>query len=223
MDAVRFDTLTRSLTRASSRRVILRLLTGSVLGGLLAARGAPPTEATHFGCRHVDQPCTRARQCCSSRCSGPKGGKTSVAHHTGGCTAAQDFCLTNSSAASQCPDASEGRCFITTGDAPFCGSAGSLKCKPCRSDRQCVRKFGFPPGSACVHMHAGPTDCPITCDQNSDRDGNDTVCMRPAVCTETVNCSGLDVQCGTWAGACGPIDCGDCPTGQACNTEGFCG
>jgi hypothetical protein len=41
-------------------------------------------------------------------------------------------------------------------------------------------------------------------------------------CTETKTCTTLDVTCGTWAGDCGPVNCGGCPTGQTCN-GGACG
>jgi hypothetical protein len=181
MDGTRFDTLTRSLTRGSSRRGVLRLLTGGALGGLLAGSGAAPAPASHFGCRHVGEPCTRARQCCSSQCSGPKGGKTCAAHHTGGCTEAHDICQTNNHAFSKCPNVPAGMCYITTGDAPFCGDSNGSACKRCRSDRDCVRKFGYPRGSACVFLHAGPTQCDLACGAINDGDANDTVCMRPAV------------------------------------------
>jgi hypothetical protein len=179
MDGTRFDTLTRSLTQDSSRRGVLRLLTGGALGGLLAGLGAAPAEASHFGCRHFGEPCTRSRQCCSSRCSGPKGGKTCAAHHTGGCAEAHDGCLPSSTpSTSKCPNIPNGTCFITTGDTPFCGDTNGSACKPCRKDRDCVRKFGYPPGSACVFMHSL---CDTACGAPNDGDANDTVCMRPAV------------------------------------------
>jgi hypothetical protein len=219
MDGSRFDALTKTLGTAHSRRTLTRLLGGLSLGGVLSALGVPAAQATHFGCRHVGKPCTSNDQCCSSRCPGPEGSKTCRAHHTGGCTKADDACRSTSGGPSPCPNIPNGTCFITIGNAPFCGESNGAGCERCRSDQDCVQRLGYPPGSACLFLHS---ICETTCGANNDGDLNDRACYPPAVCTETVNCSGLDVQCGTWPGACGQINCGTCPTGQHCNNEGFC-
>lgn len=175
MGADRFDTLARSLTsHGATRRHLVNTLAGGVLAGLAVALGLADAGAAHFGCLHVGKSCTRAGQCCSGRCRGPQGKKTCRAHHTGGCTRAQDYCQTNDLGESQCPANPAGLCRITTGNAPFCANTLGGGCEFCKTDRDCVEKRGYPPGSACIHYGPGPTgcDCGLT---------NDTGCLIPAV------------------------------------------
>ena len=49
----RFDTLARLLASTQSRRGALHLLTGGVLGSLLATLTTTRATADHFDCRHV--------------------------------------------------------------------------------------------------------------------------------------------------------------------------
>ena len=168
MDALRFDTLTRALTRDSSRRVALQLLTGAALGGLLTAVGLLPAEATHFDCRHVRKSCTRSRQCCSGRCRGPKGKKTCRAHGTGICTTSQDVC-TQGEAGNECGTSPAGACVcaITTGGAPYCTQGTA--CFPCTKDTDTGCFGGTLPGAACIV-------CP-GCQSASNPNG--TACAQP--------------------------------------------
>jgi len=178
MDTDRFDALARSFAPGATRRAALQLLAGG-LAALVDAAATPGAKATHFGCRHVGTSCTTSDECCSGRCRGPKGRKRCRAHHTRGCTKAMDICRT-SSGASPCPDAPGGTCFITIGGAPFCGTSDGAGCERCRSDRDCVEKFGYPRGSACLYLGAGPRQCDITCGGSNDGRQNDTACYPPA-------------------------------------------
>jgi hypothetical protein len=154
MDAVGFDALTRALTSsASSRRRLLTRLAGSALGALAMALGVTVADATHFGCYHVGKRCTRSRQCCSSRCRGPRGRKTCRAHHMGTCTAEKAVCAGGGidTCGADCA------CYRTTGGANYCGSNGAA-CVACKTDAECVSVWGIP-GSACVdHSHDICTD-----------------------------------------------------------------
>jgi hypothetical protein len=157
MDADRFDALTRALTGAGIlRRAVLKGLAGSALGALTMPLAPTSAGATHFGCRHVGKPCASSRQCCSSRCRGPKGHETCRAHHVDTCTAAKDSCLTAA------PGCGGGHCYCTrtTGGATFC-SVGAIECMACSTDATCAAALGVP-GSACVIAHDGDCTCAST-------------------------------------------------------------
>ena len=164
MDADRFDTLTRSLTRAaSSRRRLLTRIARGALGGAAATLGLSVTEATHFDCRHVGIACTRTRQCCSGICRGPQGKKTCRAHGAGTCKQGEPgICTAPQPELATCNNDADCGCVVTTGGSSFCGDffvpSGCGKactdCAVCKRDADCVRK-GFPPGSACAPFSAG--------------------------------------------------------------------
>jgi hypothetical protein len=150
MDPARFDTLTKSLGQARSRRSVLTTLGGATLGAIgLADPGRRVGAATggnsaaaqwchaHFSGAAAGQ-CTRqAAQGTGPyyRCPGP-----------GACPAGQ-VCLSNGSCAVPCPHGDSdcqhcgGRC-ITTSDGPVC-AAGGLGASSTNLNSAC------PAGSAC--------------------------------------------------------------------------
>ncbi len=58
MDSNRFDDLARSLAHGTSRRQALKLLGGSLAGGLLAALVSPIPSAAPIGCKANGKKCT---------------------------------------------------------------------------------------------------------------------------------------------------------------------
>src|SRR5687768_14157086 len=112
MDAIRFDSLTRTLTLPGSRRQALAAVLGGLgtLGALTGDgkkknRGKEPA-LNALGCVNVGGKCRgKDSLCCSGVCQGkkPKKGKkdrrTCVAHNTGGCTSERDFCVASPAAA----------------------------------------------------------------------------------------------------------------------------
>jgi hypothetical protein len=106
-----------------------------------------------FGCLDVGQKCRGNDElCCSGLCEGqkPKQGERDKSrctpHNTGGCSPAQDFCLTDPN--TRC--GATGICARTTGNAGFCLQipADQLNCTACKRDADCT--VGFGPGAACV-------------------------------------------------------------------------
>ncbi len=144
MDADRFDHLARALGAPASRRAALKGLDSSTLAALAAALSVSDAGAMHHNCRHVGKSCSRDRQCCSSRCRGPKGNETCQAHHEGSCTVAKDYCRTLSAGCGgdTCV------CYRTTGGANYCAYNIVPKCMACTRDRECELVTG--PGSACI-------------------------------------------------------------------------
>ncbi len=67
MDHNRFDDLTRALAQGTSRRQALRLLGGSLAGGLLAALGVGQVAAEDT-CKPNGKKCRKDAQCCSKNC-----------------------------------------------------------------------------------------------------------------------------------------------------------
>jgi hypothetical protein len=161
MDDRTFDHLTRGLVAVNSRRRLLtRLATMSLAGGVLASLDHEEALGKHgrkrrkhlvfnsFGCVDVGGKCRgNSANCCSSICTGkkPKKGKRDrsvcEAHNALTCTAAQDNCLMAPN-----PCGVGGSCFRTTGNASFCGNQGV--CSDCTRDADCEALKG--PGAACA-------------------------------------------------------------------------
>lgn len=73
MDQERFDQLTKTLGSGKSRRGFLKGLTGTALGGVLAAVGlgaaAAPPAGKPTKCYGDHSSCTNGKQCCSGTCT----------------------------------------------------------------------------------------------------------------------------------------------------------
>lgn len=102
--------------------------------------------ASHFDCRHIDTRCRRNRHCCSGICQRAAEGrpKTCRPHGTGTCLGGQNSCVGTGTI---CNSNSNCFCYVTTGDAAFCGTTS--ECLACKRDKDCVKNHGFPEGSAC--------------------------------------------------------------------------
>jgi len=171
MNLMRFARLNRALTCILSRRALVRVHSGSLLG-LAAARLPGEAKARKkkrtkrkrrlvlntFGCVSVRGRCRGDdANCCSGRCIGrkPKPGEKDssrcAGHDANICKLGQDTCAGEFI---PCPNSSSpfARCVITTGEAPYC--AGDVICQKCARDGDCSEEFGS--GSACIVCG----DCP---------------------------------------------------------------
>jgi hypothetical protein len=197
MDAVRFDTLTRSLTDSPSRRRLLRGLAGVPLGLLLAQIPRAASAKKHkkrpklnaYGCLNVGQACGGSDdRCCSGICEGKKSkqGKKDkskcVAHHAGPCTPERNLCVTGSSLSVCTAGDGSAVCLGTTGNAAFCattvGISRETNCRVCSTDRDC-EALGFPPGSACLILTG--VGCTANNDCNGVNGSSGTACIAPGV------------------------------------------
>ena len=68
MGSTRFDQLSMQVAAATSRRQALRLLAGSLIGGLVVGT-ARPAEAKQR-CRRVGEKCDEGKACCVGVCCG---------------------------------------------------------------------------------------------------------------------------------------------------------
>lgn len=175
MHPMQFDRLTRLLDVSVPRRGVLALGISAV--GLGAshhearlARKKKKAAPNEFGCLNVGQPCRgKDSSCCSGVCQGkkPKPGKRDnrkcAGHNEGQCSLTRDLCAVSEPVLARCnPNNLESYCFVTTGQGAVCGLTADftndLNCRACARDSDCTAA-GFPPGSACVVMNAGPVSC----------------------------------------------------------------
>lgn len=162
MDQHRLPSLTRSLTRAPSRRDVVRGLASAGLA-LGVARISSIADAKKqrkrkrpkkakpnaFGCRSVGVACQNAEQCCSGICQGKK----CRAHGTGTCR--QDkpgYCASVPDDYPYVACQANCGCFRTTAGSNFCSrgvATGGEQCTDCKKDADCIA-LGYPAGSACA-------------------------------------------------------------------------
>lgn len=189
MDDERFDSLTRFLTTAGSRRRVLAALGSLVTLGALPARAKKDKnklkkpKLNAFGCVDVGKACQgKNGTCCSGLCQGkkPKKGKKDksrcVAHNTGACTPERSVCATGNDTSICAP---QSVCLATTGNAGFCangtGFSQEANCRPCAKDTDC-EAAGFGQGSACVIVDQGFCTS-ISCAEVNGSSG--TACLPP--------------------------------------------
>jgi hypothetical protein len=171
MGDARFDLLIRSRFTGRSRRSVFAGLASGLsailplaCGGEVAARKKrkntrkKPLRRNSFGCVNVGGTCRgNSANCCSGICQGkkPRKGKKDrsrcVAHNALDCPAGADFCQGDDDFCGT----GFGRCYQTTGQASFCGSAWA--CIACTKDTDCEPVAGV--GAACIVC---PTGCPQT-------------------------------------------------------------
>lgn len=137
MHETRFDTLTRSLTTAGSRR---RLVSGLLVGtlGRLLPLGAGPTEAKK---KKDCPPCKKKKD---GKCKENKPDGTACENggqcQSGRCVPSQQSppppgepLTCAESCAANCV-----YCFNRAGNTPLCGDGYRVLCKPCSSDSDCA-------------------------------------------------------------------------------------
>ncbi len=190
MNGKRLDDVIAQMTKAPSRRDILRSLAGAGMG-LGVAWQVGDAEAkkrrkrkrkrkvkvgtpNEFGCLSVGQDCRDGVQCCSGICEGKKGRQTCRVHGAGTCSQ-QDPGIC-SGELKGCNDGVNCLCARTTAESVFCGnfSTAAVLCTECQTDADCEAQ-GLPPGSVCVPVSEGT--CVLICE-------TDTICVPP--CGQTI-------------------------------------
>lgn len=154
MDPNQFDHAVRTLHAGVRRRRVLgSFFAAPVAAPLLGLATGTPAVARNrkrkklkrnsFGCVNVGQKCYgKSEACCSGICSGKGKKSTCLGHNELSCSFSPDTCSESVTCGSN------GHCFGTTGNAPFCGKQFTCFCKPCAKDIDCEATHG--PGAACV-------------------------------------------------------------------------
>jgi hypothetical protein len=172
MDQHRLTVVKRTLTKAPSRRDVLRGLAAIGIALGTARLPVPVVAENPYGCQKVGERCKRADQCCSGICTGKRRKKKCQAHGTGTCDQqAGGMCDGVDPNLVHCSNSTTCLCVRTTAGSSFCGdiSIEVSGCADCQSDADCERQ-GFPPGSACAPFVNGA--CAGTCPSGM-------VCMGP--------------------------------------------
>jgi hypothetical protein len=154
LDANQFDRAVRSLESGVQRRRVLgTFLTASLAAPLFGFATSSGVDARRrkrkkikrnsFGCVNVGQKCYgKSEVCCSGICDGTGKNSKCAGHDALGCSIAPDTCSESVTCGSN------GHCFGTTGNAPFCGKQFTCFCKTCSKDTDCEATHGA--GAACV-------------------------------------------------------------------------
>jgi hypothetical protein len=197
MNSTHFDALTRRLAGSVTRRAAIRLLAGSLFGGLLVQRGASGGRAAQ-PCAQVGQSCAAA-ECCLGFC--------------------------NQDAVCECVSDGFGCAGIGTGGccngqpcnaAGFCGVCSTVGAR-CNADAECCQ--GSYAALCCFDGVSLTTRC-------TDVTNIGFVCPgdapAPATCPAgQTNCGGTCVDLHSSAGHCGACF-NSCPLGGTCQ-GGVCG
>ncbi len=126
----RFDELTKTLAQSTSRRQALKVLGGSLAGGLLAALGVGTADAEE--CKRDGKACKKGTQCCSGVCQNGQC-VTPCTTDGGTCSGNSDCCSGNCSNGQCCPSGRtncNGQCVDTDGDESNCGTCGNVCPEP---------------------------------------------------------------------------------------------
>src|SRR5215213_1258747 len=161
MDADRFATLLREMSRTPSRRGALRLLAGAALGGTLGWSGLVDTEAgkRHHRCKH----CGQCERCKKGKCKPKPNGQACDGGGTcqsGRCV--PPFCAGKNScqegnAITTCQGSGSVSCVCVgtaASGAPFCAENTMTSFKVDCSATPC------PDGETCVNLARGSCDPP---------------------------------------------------------------
>jgi hypothetical protein len=195
VDDTRFDTLTRALTLAQSRRGLLRLVGGLTVGGILAGRGVDTDAAAK---RIGGAKCGKDGQCKSGVC---------LRNGTCSCSRRERACKQPGAPCQKAVcDVETGRCVIrnTTGR---CGPNQSCQNGTCACDANTVACGGTCiPGDCCTNQEC---TAPETCGGG----GTPHIC---GACEPATTCP-ANQTCGTRDDGCGgTLDCGSCPGAETC-------
>jgi hypothetical protein len=185
MNGNRLEDVIAQMTKAPSRRDILRSLAGAGMAlGLAWQMGDAEAKKrrkrkrkrkvkvgtpNEFGCLCVGQVCRDGEQCCSGICEGKEGRQTCRVHGAGTCSQ-QDPGIC-SGVISGCNDGVNCLCLRTTAESVFCGnfSTNAILEVECGSDADC-EALGLPRASACVPVSEG------FCSELFE---SDTICIAP--------------------------------------------
>ena len=145
MDSERFDDLTRALASGMSRRHTLKLLGGSLAGGLMAAfLGIGEARADPPGCKREGKNCTRHDQCCSGTCCNSVCCAASQVCQGGQCVAPPTG-IETTLIICRCNDASMLRSCVTLSCADvadtcssFCAFGGGVASAECTPNAGCL-------------------------------------------------------------------------------------
>ncbi len=190
VDGDKFDQLTKSLTGGTSRRGLLRILGGSVLGGVLGAGGlSTATAACLDDCAR--RPTARARTICRRSCA--QRGRTAPAQAQRG-----------QSTSPQAPSCPPGRIRLSNGTC-------AISCRTendCPGFYDCESEQGCPPGyndnGTCFGGCASNRTDPQVC--TTGRDGSFQQCVTNSECPLGETCVSLGADAdGNPARHCYPV------------------
>ena len=139
MDGQRFDSITKAIVNASSRRQLIRGIAGSAVAGALALVGAG-NSADARRCRVVGQNCRSNAECCERFCD--------TETFQCACPTGTNLCVTNPPRQQCLAACTGGRVF----DPETCECECRLGAQPCPS-----------PGGACCPISQGFRCCPEGC------------------------------------------------------------
>ncbi len=214
MDSERFDQITRALAAGTSRRRVLRGLTGGVLGTLAGALGLRQAEAgpPPKHCKFQDYACRFNTNCCSLNCCNRV------------CCGEGQACVGGQCVAAACTPTTCTALGLECGTAPN-GCDGTLACGTCTGT-----------GESCINGQCVCTAEPLTttcgtrqCGTATNNCGQTVTCGSctgigescqngQCVCApDNVTACGTK-ECGTATNNCGQqVTCGTCEIGETCN------
>ena len=195
MDHNRFDDLTRALASGMSRRQALKLLGGSLMGGLLSFSGLGTVFAKPKQCTANGKHCNSKTVCCSGFCDSttktcacPPGqtfvnGSCCLASQVCGSVCCSGTCDNNQcTCPSSCQVLANGTCAQRCTGVPDSCTCGGSSGSVCAGDSSQPQGFGVcsPNGAAPTGTCTSDIDCPpgSFCNTNS---GPPALCF-PACC-----------------------------------------
>ena len=231
MDQERFDRFTRTLASGQSRRDVLKGLTATAIGGLLAAVGTADAGAKG-ACRAPNTKCCKGRtaQCCPSTHICTPGGcvrktaETRFVFLTWNPTGYDTHCTATISVSGFAPGEYTGYLSFTPGDI------FTIVVGPDGTGSLATGSYTINPGTYVATVggvSSAPTtiSCPAVCGPGyealnggcfEDAAGG---CTNACIVKGSIDGSG-NYLCAAWGtGTCNVTS--DCPTGQACS-EGYC-
>jgi hypothetical protein len=193
MEQDRFDDLTRALARGTSRRQALKLLGGSLAGGLLAFLGVGEAAADNL-CKPIGKKCNKTSQCCG------------VANATVTCNGT---CQVGACKAGfgNCDDNPANGCETPLNTNTNCGACGNA----CTEDQTCQ-------DGKCVSVCPPSPACSDTCHCDPGQTCVNGTCCSGQVCGSTC-CDFFETCCGSTCCGFGQT----CVNGTCCFSSQVCG
>ena len=145
-----FDELARGLASGISRRQALKVLGGSLAGGLLAVFGVGGVAAADEECKPNGKKCRKNAQCCSGSCANG----TCAACPSGTVELSNGTCATPCTGVA-CPDGCGG-CTPAVGGGDFCRDISGPQ-------GECATHTDCPEGQFCTPGGAPVNECTGAC------------------------------------------------------------